>query len=221
LANTITVSYSGTIVSSSLPGVANGSSFTGSATYSDQETLADYFSAPTVTAAWFASPGDKISLAVDGYEFSFEAPSTPPSGVLWTWQQNFGQSGNQDGFGATANALTGNPGTFTTNYPDSALLQIATVFAWPTGILVPGVLPDPFDVTDLDLQLGLPASGYITGVSVYVTPLDGTPLDGIVGLITEVQVTSTPEPRTGLWLGALLLAFLPARSLHRRLLARR
>jgi hypothetical protein len=209
LAETITVSYSGTIIASTLPGIAVGDTFTGSATYSVPEIIySDYSSEPGFTV-WFAGPGDAINFAVDGYEFSYDAPSTPASAVLW--EQSLGQSENQDRFGATTNS----PGTFATNYPNLTLLQLNTGFVWPTDTLVPGVPPDPFDVTDL--QLGLPPlGGPFTGAEVFLTPLNV-----IVGLTTEVQVTSTPEPRTGLWLGALLLAFLPARSLHRRMLARR
>jgi len=173
LASSITVNYSGDIYYSQIPQIADGSTFTGSVTYSDPER--PFANLP---GDWDMSAQDQISVDVDGYDFSYTAGSAFNNIINVSLYQQ------QDVF-----FLDGSSGTagLATNYPFSSLNQIDVQFVWPAGTLSPGVIPDPFPETGL--QFGH-VIGSDTIMSLYLS--NG---NGIAGLITSVQVSPVPEPR--------------------------
>jgi len=196
-ADIITVAYTGQLFSSSVAQISDNATFSGSVTYQDPEPL---FGISGGETTWDTSPGDQISLTINGFNFSFVAGAPHTAGV--------GSLSEADSAGQVFLLLNGGaPSSFTTNLPSSAVDQLTVQFVWPSGTFSPSELPDPFDAADVQLgaQLGL-ESGITLGLT------DG----GVVaGLIDSVHVV--PEPRMTILL-TVALAILYASRLRTRYL---
>jgi hypothetical protein len=177
-ADTITVSYSGTILVSNAPGITTGSPFTGSFTYEDNLPLIGPIGQGTT---FFQQDGGGLTFEVDGFNFSI-GPGV--GSYVGTYVDN---PQNQDALGI--NNQDSQNG-YVTNYQALPVFQMSNDFVWNTGALQQGVLPNPFDANGV--LFGAP--GNLTSASVYLGTFSNS--YPVIGQIENVQILSTPEPST-------------------------
>jgi hypothetical protein len=209
-AGNITVSYSGTMWYSQLPGISVGDPFSGYMTYSVPSPV--YASGSEVTEYSIDQPGDGLYFTADNYWFSAgpsdllvmsEYPILPsdPSLSLVVIGQNI------DGAGAD----------FTTNYPAAyTFTQTEAEFVGNPSFVTSFALPNPFNTSDLILGEVLSNDFYYTEVGIFVQ--EGSSTFAADGIIDSIEVTSeTPEPSGFLLFGfGLAMIFVRTRARSER-----
>jgi hypothetical protein len=189
----ITVSYSGTISSSGVPGILAGDPFSGYFTYSlPTPVLAD--ESPTAILYSMSQPGDGLYLSVDGYQFSAGA-STNLRMTVWP---SYPAGAASDDFFQVDQNIDSPGAVFSSNYPgDFTFYQSAAQFFGNLSFLPSYAPPEPFNAGDLFFGNN---GGYFTAVSVVMQ--QGNSLFSFSGLMDSVQATAeTPEPAAALLFG--------------------
>ncbi len=167
MADVITVSYSGTIFLSQVPGISDGSVFTGSFSY--DSTLQPYFQYTDQGENNTFLSGDGLTFGVDGFNFS-----TSPGVGSDLGEGLEGPPANQDVFGVNNQSGLDGPVSYITNYQALPLFQMGNQFVWNTGTLQNGVLPNPFNASGV--LIGLIPGGYTGILVLYKTACCPIPL---------------------------------------------
>jgi hypothetical protein len=194
--SSITVSYSGTIFASNVPGISVGDPFNGNFTYSIPEFG---FVFPDTATYVLEQPNDGVQLFVSGYSF-IAGPSfgltmsmiLDPSFLPGTHYFSVGRN------------VANYTGTFTTDYPDFEFNQINAQLIGNTSLFPNTALPDPFRTQDVLFGLIPDGSGATLASTAGVLLIDDSSGERefyvFSGLIDSIETTATPEP------GTLLLA---------------
>lgn len=201
----ITVSYTGQIQFSNVPGVAVGTPFTGNFTYSTSDPVLGVGSNYIVYS--LNDPSDSLFLSVAGFQF-FVSASPNLGMIVKNGPVNISIPGDYLQVSQNSSSGTGN---FSTNYPGLQFDQSGTQFVGGLSFLKSNAIPNPFNTAGLILgsqQVSTSASIFLVDGSLNVF--------SFTGLISNVQAsTDTPETPTGVLVSmgiALLIAWLLTRA---------
>ena len=206
-AGTITVTFTGTIGITQVPGISAGDAFTGEFVYTTPSPVAINVN-PNEVIYYMNQPGDEILVNVDNYWFLSQASNAMS---LTTDHNFFGGSTFQD-LMEVVGTLDGGEGLLSTNYPTTSSFifdQIGASIVGNTNLLNNSTNPpDPFN--EADVRLG-PVDASLTEISIYMEDSSSN-LFVFTGVINGVD---TPEPAAALMLG-MAIAPLCALLLRRK-----
>jgi len=196
-ANEIEIVFSGVIDTSNTPGVPDGSTFTGTFTYSTDDTfegmsggLANY---------GLTSPGDTLSISLDGVEL-WATSVTGLTATLAAAPVGFDSNPSQDYFsiGTGSNSDLVNS---TLSFAGYSLSEFAIQLVGDLDVPSGGALPNPLNTSGVDLSGDGPLPSSF--VFDFVNQNDPYYVVGDINQISEV-----PEPRGVTWacLGIVAIA---------------
>ena len=202
-ADTVEVTFSGTVSSSNTPGITSGESFSGGFTYS----TADPFEGTSngLNSFDLTSPGDSLFISIGGSIVSLGQPLSGVTALVGLAPLSFDSNPDQDYFTVQSDSTAGTVST-SFDIPGDRFSGLSAQLIGDTSFLTSGALPDPFDTGDVTL-------GDTSGLSSSITLNFADANNDVfftVGDITEVSAMSesaVPEPR-GLSLACLAMVAL-------------
>ncbi len=191
-ADTVVVNFSGTIASSSVPGVAIGDPFSGSFTYETTGTI--FGSGPASINYGFFLPQDGVVINADGFTFGGASYLNmnivdPPFNSILDQSVDYLSVSSDGVFGSLH-----------TNYPGLRLDGTVAEFG-VNPILVPSnAIPNPFNLADVVIP-----GNSSDPARVFVQLDNGFADFTLLGDITAAEVVPAPEPAATFGMFAMVL----------------
>lgn len=214
-ADTITVTYSGSITVGDVPGIANGDPFSGGFTYDTSDPFV--LSTSLASVYYLEQAGDGLFLNVDGYNFT-AGPGYGLTTTVSNGPTNVASVLNADYFQVSQGYSNQTSPNFSTNYTGLLFTETAVGLVGNLNLLQSNALPDPFNAADVvPYGVQYPGGPHIeSGVSIEMIDSNSDTFF-FGGDIQQIEAVSTPEPR--LWsvlvlIGAIFALIHKSRPRH-------
>jgi hypothetical protein len=208
-ADIVAVNFTGTIYATNTPGISAGDSFSGSFSYSTADTFEG--SSGGLDSYLLTSPGDSLSVSVDGSTLSLGQPLSGVTAQVGLGPLTFDSNPDQDYFAIQGGSSAGTVST-SFDIPGYDFAGLSVQLVGGLNFLSSDALPDPFNTSDVTPGL---VSGSIDSVVSFDFADANNDVYYTAGYITEVspEISAVPEPHgVGLaCLGIVALALVRVR----------